>query len=91
MVVFSNIYNHRIRNEFLNFENVIYDFFSPSGFDGVIVTAEAFLDISTTKPRKEICEVFVLCILLLLSPKTYGGFPQAMQGKVKTTFSRFYI
>ena len=46
MVVFSSIYNHRIRNEFLNFENVIYDFFGPSGFDGVIVTAEAFLDIS---------------------------------------------
>ena len=91
VVMFSNIYNHRIRDEFLNFENVIYDFFDPSGFDGVIVTAEAFLDISTTKPRKEICEVFVLCILSLLSFKTYGGFPQAMQGKVKTTFSRFYI
>ena len=26
MVVFSNIYNHWIRGEFLNFENVIYDF-----------------------------------------------------------------
>lgn len=91
VVVFSSIYNHRIRDEFLNFENIIYDFFDPSGFDGVIVTAEAFLDISTTKPRKEICEVFVLCILSLLSFKTYGGFPQAMQGKVKTTFSRFYI
>ena len=26
VVVFSNIYNHRIRDEFLNFENVIYDF-----------------------------------------------------------------
>ena len=76
MVVFSNIYNHWIRDEFLNFENVIYDFFDPSGFDGVIVTAEAFLDISTTKPRREICEVFVLCILSLLSPKTYGVFPQ---------------
>ena len=46
VVVFSNIYNHWIRGEFLNFENVIYDFFDPSGFDGVIVTAEAFLDIS---------------------------------------------
>ena len=57
VVVFSNIYNHWIRDEFLNFENVIYDFFDPSGFDGVIVTAEAFLDISTTKPRREICEV----------------------------------
>lgn len=30
----------------------------------------------TTKPRREICEVFVLCILSLLSPKTYGVFPQ---------------
>lgn len=37
VVVFSNIYNHRIRDEFLNFENIIYDFFDPSGFDGVIV------------------------------------------------------
>ena len=46
VVVFSNIYNHWIRDEFLNFENVIYDFCDPSGFDGVIVTAEAFLDIS---------------------------------------------
>lgn len=26
VVVFSNIYNHWIRDEFLNFENVIYDF-----------------------------------------------------------------
>lgn len=49
VVVFSNIYNHWIRDEFLNFENVIYDFFDPSGFDGVIVTAEAFLDISHHK------------------------------------------
>lgn len=47
VVVFSNIYNHWIRDEFLNFENVIYDFFDPSGFDGAIVTAEAFLDISS--------------------------------------------
>ena len=54
MVVFSNIYNHWIRDEFLNFENVIYDFFDPSGFDGVIVTAEAFLDISTMSLAEEI-------------------------------------
>lgn len=26
VVVFSNIYNHWIRDEFLNFENIIYDF-----------------------------------------------------------------
>ena len=54
VVVFSNIYNHWIRDEFLNFENVIYDFFDPSGFDGVIVTAEAFLDISTMSLAEEI-------------------------------------
>ena len=53
MVVFSNIYNHWIRDEFLNFENVIYDFFDPSGFDGAIVTAEAFLDISMLSPVYE--------------------------------------
>ena len=46
MVVFSNIYNHWIRDEFLHFENVIYDFFDPRGFDGVVVTAEASPDIS---------------------------------------------
>lgn len=53
VAVFSNIYNHWIRDEFLNFENVIYDFFDPSGFDGVIVTAEAFLDISMLSPVYE--------------------------------------
>ena len=53
VVVFSNIYNHWIRDEFLNFENVIYDFFDPSGFDGAIVTAEAFLDISMLSPVYE--------------------------------------
>ena len=36
------------------FENVIYDFFDPSGFDGVIVTAETFLDISTMSLAEEI-------------------------------------
>ena len=46
VAVFSNIYNHWIKDEFLNFENIIYDFFDPSEFDGVIVTAEAFMDIS---------------------------------------------
>ena len=39
VAVFSNIYNHWIKDEFLNFENIIYDFFDPSEFDGVIVTA----------------------------------------------------
>ena len=53
VVVFSNINNHWIRDEFLNFENVIYDFFDPSGFDGVIVTAEVFLDISILSPVYE--------------------------------------
>ena len=53
VVVFSNIYNHWIRDEFLNVENVIYDFFDPSGFDGVIVTAEAFLDISPPQNLSE--------------------------------------
>lgn len=46
VAVFSNIYNHWIKDEFLNFENIIYDFFDPSEFNGVIVTAEAFMDIS---------------------------------------------
>lgn len=46
VVVFSNIYNHWIADELLNYENHIYDFFQPKQFDGVIVTAEAFMDIS---------------------------------------------
>lgn len=45
-VVFSNIYNHWVSDELLNFENHIYDFFQPELFDGVIVTAEAFMDMS---------------------------------------------
>ncbi len=44
--VFSNIYNHWVNDSFLNFENHIYDFFRPEYFDGVIVTAEAFPDLS---------------------------------------------
>lgn len=46
VAVFSNVYNHWVTDEFLNFENHIYDFFSPELFCGVIVTAEAFLDLS---------------------------------------------
>lgn len=44
IAVYSNIFNHWVKNEILNFENVIYDFFEPSYFDGVIVTPEAFFD-----------------------------------------------
>ena len=66
VVVFSNIYNHWIRDEFLNFENVIYDFFDPSGFDGVIVTAEAFLDISPPQNLAERSARFSLSINLLI-------------------------
>lgn len=42
--VYSNIFNHWVKDDVLNFENVIYDFFNPSLFGGVIVTAEAFFD-----------------------------------------------
>ncbi len=46
VVVFTNIYNNWTADEILTFENVIYDFFDPTGFDGVIITAEAFMDVS---------------------------------------------
>ena len=46
VVVFSNIHNHWIKDNVLNFENIIYDFFDPSDFGGVIITAEAFMDLS---------------------------------------------
>lgn len=46
VVVFSNIYNHWVKDKLLNFENHIYDFFQPEQFDGVIITAEAFIDLS---------------------------------------------
>ncbi len=46
VAVFSNIYNHWVADALLNFENHIYDFFQPELFDGVIVTAEAFMDLS---------------------------------------------
>ncbi len=46
VAIFSNINNHWVIDEFLNFENVIYDFFVPELFDGVIVTCEAYRDLS---------------------------------------------
>lgn len=47
VVVYSNIYNHWIDDEQLNFENAIYDLFEPDYFDGAIITAESFRDLST--------------------------------------------
>lgn len=46
VAVFSNIYNHWVADELLNFENHIYDFLQPEQFDGVIITAETFMDLS---------------------------------------------
>ncbi len=46
VVVFTNIYNHWSEDKTLTFENVIYDYFDPTGFDGAIITAEAFMEIS---------------------------------------------
>ncbi len=46
VIVFSNIYNHWKKDNLLTFENIIYDFFEPDGFDGVIITGEAFMEIS---------------------------------------------
>ncbi len=45
-VVYSNIYNHWFEDTALNYENIIYSLFEPQHFDGVIITAEAFRDIS---------------------------------------------
>lgn len=45
VVVFTNIYNHWVNDEVLNFENVIFDFFNPLMFDGVIITAESFMNL----------------------------------------------
>ncbi len=53
VAVFSNIYNHWITDELLNYENHIYDFFQPEQFHGVILTAEAFLSLS---PLDDICD-----------------------------------
>ncbi len=46
VVVYSNIYNHWVEDEQLNFENIIYSFFEPRYFDGAVITAEAFRDIA---------------------------------------------
>ncbi len=46
VVVYSNIYNHWSEDIQLNYENIIYTLFEPDGFDGAIITAEAFRDIS---------------------------------------------
>ncbi len=46
VVVCSNIYNHWVEDKQLNFENIIYTLFEPKHFDGAVITAEAFRDIS---------------------------------------------
>ncbi len=46
VVVYSNIYNHWVEDKQLNFENIIYSLFEPKYFDGVIIIAEAFRDLS---------------------------------------------
>ena len=46
VAVYSNIYNHWTEDEKLNYENIIYSLFEPYHFDGAIITAEAFRDIS---------------------------------------------
>ncbi len=53
VVVVTNIYNHWVADELLTFENVIYSFFDPTGFDGVIITAEAFMDLSSLSEAVE--------------------------------------
>ncbi len=52
-VVFSNIYNHWSDDEQLNYENIIYSFFEPRFFDGIVITAEAFRDISVLDEAAE--------------------------------------
>lgn len=44
--VFTNIYNYWVKDEMLNFENMVYDLIIPEMFDGIIITAEAFMDLS---------------------------------------------
>ncbi len=46
VAVYSNIYNHWTDDKRLTFENIIYSLFEPGYFDGVLITAEAFRDIS---------------------------------------------
>ena len=45
-VIYSNIYNHWVEDTTLNYENIIYSLFEPRHFDGAVITAEAFRDIS---------------------------------------------
>ena len=40
--VFTNIYNFWADDNLMTFENVIYDFFNPFDYDGVIITPEPF-------------------------------------------------
>lgn len=58
VAVYSNIYNHWVEDKQLNFENIIYTLFEPCHFNGAVITAEAFMDISVIscvieKLRKE--------------------------------------
>ncbi|MBE6846957.1 MAG: helix-turn-helix domain-containing protein [Ruminococcus sp.] len=53
VAVFSNVYNHWVSDALLNYENHIYDFFQPQQFHGVIITAEAFLSLSTLE---DVCD-----------------------------------
>ena len=46
VALFSNVYNHWITDELLNFENCVFSHFAPEHYSGVIVTAEAFMDIT---------------------------------------------
>lgn len=46
VAVYSNIYNHWFEDKQLNFENIIYSLFEPCCYDGAIIAAEAFRDIS---------------------------------------------
>lgn len=46
VVVYSNIYNHWTDDEQLNYENIIYTLFEPNNFNGAVITAEAFRDLS---------------------------------------------
>ncbi|MDE5577607.1 MAG: substrate-binding domain-containing protein [Oscillospiraceae bacterium] len=53
IAVYSNIYNHWVVDEQLNFENIIYALFEPRHYDGAIITAEAFMDIGILNKVKE--------------------------------------
>lgn len=65
VAVFSNIYNHWADDKLLNFENIIYDLFDPLPFCGVIITAEAFKDISILNGAvKKICDVGIPCVVI---------------------------